>query len=74
MSPQEARALNDSGLSEALEQAREDLFNLRFRRALGQLSDTSTVRAARRTIARLHTIQHERQLWAAYEPDDGGAR
>ena len=74
MTPQEARALNDSGLAEAIEQARENLFNLRFRRALGQLPDTSTMRAARRTIARLHTIQHERQLWAAFESNDGGER
>jgi len=72
MSPQEARALNDEGLAEALEQARETLFNLRFRRALGQLPDTSQLRSARRDIARLQTIRRERQLWAAFGPGDAG--
>jgi len=73
MTPQEARALDAPGLAEAIERAREDLFNLRFRRALGQLPDTSRLRAARRTIARLHTIQREREIWAAFEAGEAGA-
>jgi len=70
MSPQEARALDDPGLAEALERARETLFNLRFRRSLGQLPDPSQLRIARRTIARLQTIQREREIWAAFGSDD----
>lgn len=72
MSPQEARALNDEGLAEALEHAHENLFHLRFRRALGQLPDTSQLRRARRDIARLHTIRRERQLWAAFGSGEAG--
>ncbi len=67
MHPEEIRALNASGLSEAIDNARKEIFNLRFRKATGQLADASRIRAARRGLARLLTVQREQQIWAAYE-------
>lgn len=52
-------------LPSQLEQARQELFNLRFRLATRQLPDTSQVRRAKRQIARLMTKESEiKQEWA----------
>jgi len=60
--PQEIRALTDAELAEQLENARREAFNLRFRHATRQLEDTSQERKARKEIARLLTIQRQREL------------
>jgi len=43
----------------------KEIFNLRFQRASGQLENTARVRQARRDIARIKTILHERRLPAS---------
>ena len=51
-------------LQEALETARENLFNLRFQWATGQIRDHNLLKAARRDVARLETIRREREALA----------
>ena len=63
--------MTDGEIEEALENAHQEVFNLRIQHVIGQLSDTSRVRAVRRDIARLKTVHRERELWAAYEAVSG---
>ena len=68
----ELRELSEEKLEQMLEDARTDLFNLRFRRASGQLDDYSRLKVARRAIAQLETVLHMRQLaieTAAKQPE-----
>ena len=60
------RAMSDDELGGELEETRRALFNLRFQAATRQLADVSQVRAARRRVARIKTLQRERELIAAY--------
>ncbi|GAB4519775.1 MAG: 50S ribosomal protein L29 [Anaerolineae bacterium] len=64
MTSEEIRALSDEGLIDAIEDKREELFNLRFQKEAGQMEDTNGLRYAKRDLARLLTIQRERQLAA----------
>ncbi len=64
MSPEEIRALSTEEIAAKLEDAREELFKLRFRFRTGQLKDYSRLRATRRAIARFATILRERALAA----------
>jgi large subunit ribosomal protein L29 len=61
---QNLRARTDGELAEDLEAAHESLFNLRFQAATRQLADNSQVRKARRRIARIRTLLHERKILA----------
>jgi large subunit ribosomal protein L29 len=56
------RQLADEDLERSLAEARAELFNLRFQLVTGQVSDTSRIRALRREVARILTIQREREL------------
>lgn len=67
----EIRALTDEEILNALEDQREAMFNLRFQQASGQLEDTNAARRTRRTVARLKTIQRERQLAAEAARKEG---
>ena len=58
----ELRELNDTELEHRLGEAKEELFNLRFQNATGQLDNTARLRAVRREIARIYTVQREREL------------
>ncbi len=62
---EEARALDDEQLAKAVDEAYRELFNLRFRHASRNLQDPNQLRAVRRKIARLRTLQSERQIVAA---------
>jgi large subunit ribosomal protein L29 len=62
MKASEARALSIEELQEALETARQNLFNLRFQWATAQIRDHNVLKTARRDIARLETILREREL------------
>jgi len=64
MRPEEIRALSTEEIAAKLEDAREELFKLRFRFRTGQLKDYSRLRATRRAIARFATILRERALAA----------
>ena len=57
----EARALSDMELGEAINEAYREMFNLQFQRGTRQLQNPMAIRAARRQIARLRTIYRERQ-------------
>jgi large subunit ribosomal protein L29 len=58
----DVHALSDQDLVQALKEAREEAFNLRFRHATGELEDTAGLRASRRDLARLQTIARERGI------------
>ncbi len=72
MKAQEARAMTDADLAEAIEDARKELFNLRFQHAGGRLADTSRLGAVKRDLARLLTVAHEREIWAEYQAESPG--
>jgi large subunit ribosomal protein L29 len=61
MKPAEVRAQTPDQLSEQLASLKKEQFNLRFQRATGQLENTSRVRAVRRDIARIKTIQAQKR-------------
>jgi len=72
----ELRGESEEKLEKMLDDAREELFNLRFRRASGQLEDYSRLKAARRDVAQLETVLHMRQLAvqaAAAQPEIANA-
>jgi large subunit ribosomal protein L29 len=56
------RLLDDDSLEERLRESKEELFNLRFQAATGQLESHGRLRAVRREIARIYTIVREREL------------
>lgn len=56
------RELSSEELHSQLDDAREELMNLRFQQASGELTDHNRVRYTRRQIARLLTIIREREL------------
>jgi len=53
--------LADDELTLRLKQSREELFNLRFQHAAGQLDNTSRLRQVRQDIARIMTVQSVRE-------------
>lgn len=60
----EIRALATPEIEAKLDDAREELFKLRFQYRTGQLTDYSRLRASRRAVARLATVVRERELAA----------
>jgi len=59
------RKMSDRELEDALKQAKQDLWASRFALSTRQLADTSTIPQHRRTIARIMTVQRERQMAGA---------
>jgi len=59
-----ARALSERELVDELESARRHLYDLRFQLATRQLTDYSQISQTRHDIARLLTVQTERELLA----------
>ena len=60
--PAELRTLTDDELVGKLRESKEELFNLRFQAATGQLESHGRLRAVRTDIARIYTIMREREL------------
>jgi large subunit ribosomal protein L29 len=60
----ELSALPTAELSGKLDDAYKELFNLRFQRAQGQLTDSNSIKTVRHNIARLKTILRQRSLAA----------
>lgn len=58
----ELREMSDDKLDELLENAREEMFNLRFQKATAQLDNYARLRIVRREIAQLETVLKMRQL------------
>jgi len=62
MKAAELRDLADEELRGKLLELQEELFNLRFQLATGQIENVGRIRMVRRDIARLKTIQHQKRL------------
>ena len=56
------RGFDDNRLVDELKKAKEELFNLRFQSATGQLESHGRLRAVKRDIARIYTVIREREL------------
>jgi large subunit ribosomal protein L29 len=69
---QELRELNDTELEQRLFEAKEELFNLRFQNATGQLDSTSRISQVRKDVARVETLLREREIAAAEALAAGG--
>ena len=61
MKADDVRVMTPDQLSEQLASLKKEQFNLRFQRATGQLENTARVRAVRRDIARIKTVQAQRR-------------
>ena len=53
-----------------MREAKEELFNLRFQMATGQLDNNRRLRTVRHDIARIYTIMRERELGLSAAPDE----
>jgi large subunit ribosomal protein L29 len=62
MKTKEVRNLDDEQLVEKVREFREELFNLRFRNATGELENTARLGEARRSLARTLTIARQRGI------------
>jgi len=62
LAPDELDTFEDDRLVDELRKAKEELFNLRFQAATGQLDSHGRLRAVKRDIARIYTIIREREL------------
>ena len=62
MKAREAHDLADDQLVEAVGNARQELFNLRFQHATGQLEDTAALKRAKRDLARTMTVAGQRGI------------
>ncbi|SRR6266496_4250308 len=71
------RVSTEEELHAKLAEAKEELFNLRFQGATGQLESHGRLRAVRKEIARIYTVMRERELGIitliedSGEPEDG---
>ncbi|MET4780481.1 50S ribosomal protein L29 [Glaciihabitans sp. UYNi722] len=62
LAPVELDTFEDERLVDELKKAKEELFNLRFQSATGQLESHGRLRAVKRDIARIYTVIREREL------------
>jgi large subunit ribosomal protein L29 len=68
ISPGELRELTDDELKERVRESKEEMFNLRFQIATGQLTNNRRLRTVRHEIARVYTVLRERELGLASGP------
>ena len=66
------RSSTPEELTSKLAEAKEELFNLRFQGATGQLESHGRLRAVRKEIARIYTVMRERELGIITLIEDGG--
>ena len=69
----ELRELHDDELQTRLRESKEELFNLRFQMATGQLDNNRRLRVVRHDIARIYTILRERELGLSVAPEENVA-
>lgn len=62
MKASELRNLDDAALRQQIKDNLEELFNLRFQKVTGRMTNTARPREVRREIARIKTILREREL------------
>ena len=67
------RSSTPEELSSKLAEAKEELFNLRFQSAAGQLESHGRLRAVRKEIARIYTVLRERELGIIIDVEDDNA-
>ena len=67
------RELGDEELVTNLREAKEELFNLRFQAATGQLESHGRLRTVKKDIARIYTVVRERELGIRSNPDEDDA-
>jgi len=67
------RSSTPEELSSKLAEAKEELFNLRFQSATGQLESHGRLRAVRKEIARIYTVLRERELGIIIDVEDDNA-
>ena len=70
---QDLRELDDDELLTRLRESKEELFNLRFQVATGQLDNNARLRTVRRDIARIYTVITERELGLSVAPGEDEA-
>ena len=64
------RELGGEEIAARLREAKEELFNLRFQMATGQMDNNRRLRTVRHDIARIYTVLRERELGLSVGPDD----
>jgi len=71
MQAYELRSLTSAEIGQQLDEAYEELFNMRFQRATGQLKNTARKGELRREVARMKTVLRERELaaWMAAQEE-----
>ena len=62
MKVNEIRDMNPDEQNDKISSLKEELFNLRFQHATGQLENPMRIREVKRSIAQIKTIQREREL------------
>ena len=67
MKADEIRALSTDEIRERIDEAREEMMNLRFQQATGELVDFTRLKFTRREVARMLTILNERENEALSE-------
>ena len=72
--PSDLRELEDDELETRLSESKEELFNLRFQVATGQLDNHKRLKAVRSDIARIYTILRERELGLAAAPSESSEK
>jgi large subunit ribosomal protein L29 len=70
LTAEELRSSSPEELSSKLAEAKEELFNLRFQGATGQLESHGRLRAVRKEIARIYTVMRERELGIIVDVED----
>jgi large subunit ribosomal protein L29 len=65
--------MTNADLESRLREAKEELFNLRFQSATGQLESHGRLRTVKRDIARIYTVVRERELGIRQAPGEEGA-
>ena len=74
LTAEQLRTFENERLVEELRKAKEELFNLRFQSATGQLESHGRLRAVRRDIARIYTIMRENELGIGTAGSEGSAQ
>lgn len=62
MKAKEIRELTTAEIEQNVKSLKEELFNLRFQLATGQLENTARIREVRKSIARMKTVVREREI------------
>ena len=71
MEVKDIRELTDDELSDKLQDAKEELFNLRFQLATGQLDNPMKLKETKREIARVQTVRRQRELESVKVENNG---